>query len=481
MAATLTTNNPQGLGYQTGYFSGPLGEPLAQHFFDAAFAGRVNTNKIYKEAYHCDIVQQCGMSTWLDEWGDTETDCYPAYTLLETNGRKHLIEIASGFTLAAYPATTNVNLADSSYYVNGQFILPQVGNTVVLTPIGVLAKVTAVNLASSGDAIITLQQRDTTGNTGTQTVAAGDKLLVLAGSTIEDCACPTGQFRFDDMPIERDLSMDIFGDKGELCGDALLKCQWLKIPFTDECGNVIEKWYSEAMQNMYRDHEMRKHYERLLNPKWGFVPTLRARGLKFTAASNSEITTDDIRAFKALLDAAGVSCREFAIFAGGVRFSKYQRMLLAAGVTKLDNTLQPNMDCKWIDMNYCGISVEGLKLHVYEECTFSNGKLLGAGSSVFPDSSIWVPMCARPNCTRSTNDMGRETPKGTANKMLTTVYFKDLTGRVWDNLQDSNGILNGPGGRNTFGTGCNEHEWTIQSRWLQEIHCPQNWGYEGLT
>jgi hypothetical protein len=478
MATTLTTNNPQGLGYQTGYFSGPLGEPLAQHFFDAAFAGRINTNKIYKEAYHCDIVQQCTMSTWLDEYAGAETDCYPAYTLLETYGRKHIIKIEASFTLAAYPATTAVRLADTSYYVGGQFILPQIGNTVVLTPIGVLAKVTAVNLASSGDAQITLQQRDTTGNTGTQSVTAGDELLVLAGSTIEDCACPTGQFRFDDLPIELDLSMDIFGDKGEICGDALLKCQWLKIPFTDECGNVIEKWYTDAMQNMYRDHEMRKHYERLLNPKWGLIPTLRARAMKWTPASANEITTDDVRSWKALLDAAGISCREYAIFAGGTLFSQFQRMLLAAGVTKLDNTVQPNMDCKWINMQYCGIMVEGLTLHIYEECTFSNGKLLGSGSSKFPASAIVMPMCNRPSCSRSNN---RQESGSSDNKMLSTVYFKDLTGRVWDNLQDSNGILNGPGGRNTFGTGCNEHEWTVQSRFLQEVHCANTWSYMGLT
>lgn len=422
------------------------------------------------------------MSTWLDEWGDNETDCHPAYTLLETYGRKHIIKIAEYFTLAAYPATTDVHLDDSSYYVGGKYILPQVGNTVVLTPIGVLAKVTAVNLASSGDAIITLQQRDTTGATGTQAVQAGDELLVLAGATIEDCACPTGQFRFDDLPIEIDLAMDTFGDKGELCGDALLKCQWLKIPFTDECGNVIEKWYTEALQNMYRDHEMRKHYERLLNPKWGLIPTLRARAMKWTPASANEITTDDVRAWKALLDENGVNCREFAIFAGGTLFSQWQRMLLAAGVVKLDTTIfQPNMDCKWINMQYCGIMVEGLTLHIYEECTFSNGKLLGSGSSKFPASAIVIPMCAAPSCSRSSDNIGREAPNGTNNRTLTTVYFKDLTGRIHDNLQDSDGILNGPGGRNTFGAGCDNHVWTVKSRFLQEVHCANQWGYMGLT
>jgi hypothetical protein len=478
MPTTLTTPNSRGLGYQTGYFSGPLGEPLAQSFFDAAFAGRINANKIYKEAYHCDIVQECTMSTWLDEYAGFETDCYPAYTLLETYGQKHIIKAAQTVQLTAYPATADLHLSTSSYYVGGTYVLPQVGNTIVLPPIGVLAKVTAVSLASSGDAILTIQQRDTTGATGTQTITVGDDMLVLAGSIIADCACPTGQFKFNDLPIEIDLSMDTFGDKGELCGDALLKCQWLKIPFTDECGNVIDKFYTKALQDMYRDHERRKHYEMLLNPKWGVIPTIRARGMKWTPASANEITVADVRSWKALLDAAGISCREYAIFAGGTLFSQFQAMLLAAGVAKLDNTVQPNMDCKWINMQYCGIMVEGLTLHIYEECTFSNGKLLGSGTSKFPASAIVMPMCQRPSCSR-TNNRGEGGSQD--NKMFSRVYFKDLSGRVWDNLTDSNGVLNGPGGRNTFGTGCNEHEWTIQSRFLNEVHCADQWSYIGLT
>lgn len=477
MPTTLTTNSPQGLGYQTGYFSGPL-ETLGQSFFDAAFAGRINGNKIYKEAYHCDIVQQCTMSTWLEEYTGYDTDCYPAYTLLETYGQRHLIKASQTVQLMAYPATASLHLSANSTFVGGAYVLPQVGNTIVLPPIGVLAKVTAVNLASSGDVILTIQQRDTTGATGTQTITVGDEMLVLSGSTVADCACPTGQFKFNDMPIEIDLSMDTFGDKGELCGDALLKCQWLKIPFTDECGNKIEKWYTQALVDMYRDHEMRKHYERLLNPKWGLIPTLRARAMKWTPASANEITVADVRSWKALLDAAGISCREYAIFAGGTLFSQFQAMLLAAGVAKLDNTLQPNMDCKWINMQYCGIMVEGLTLHIYEECTFSNGKLLGSGTSKFPASAIVMPMCNRPACSRSNN---RAESGSRDNKMLSTVYFRDLTGRVWDNLQDSNGVLNGPGGRNTFGTGCNEHEWVVQSRFLQEVHCSNTWSYMGLT
>lgn len=477
MATAVSTNNPLGLGYQNGYFSGPLGEPLAQGFFNSAFAGRINSNKIYKAAYHCNLVDECTMSTWLDEIMGYETDCFPDYTLLETYGDYQMVKVGTTVVVAAWPAITAIHLDDNSHFVNGAYVLPQVGNTIVLTPIGELAEVTAVNLASAGDSIISVRLRNHAA--AAQTVTAGDELYVLTGATIEDCACPTGQFRVRDLPIEHDVSMIQFGTKGELCGDAMLKCQWLKIPFTNECGEEIGgAWYTEALQNMYRDFERRKHFERLLNPNFGIIPVIKARGMKWTPASNSEITTDDVRAWKKLLDTYGISCREYAIFAGTDQFSKWQRMLLAAGVTKLDNTLQPNVDCKWINMQYCGIKVEGLTLHIYEECSFSNGKMLGSGTSVFPNSAIVVPLCNRPACRRST---GRGDAGGSDQKMLSTVYFKDLTGRVWDNLYDSNGVLNGPGGRNTFGTGCQNHEWTVQTRFLQEVHCPNQWGYIGLT
>jgi hypothetical protein len=479
MAATITTVNPNGLGYQTGFFSGPKGEPLAQHFFDAAFAGRINTNKIYKEAYHCDIVQQCTMSTWLEEYTGAETDCYPAYTLLETYGRLDQIQLSAGATVPVYPGTVALHLAANSHFVGGQFVLPQVGNTLV-APSGALLRVTAVSTASSLDSTVTVQLYDRTGNTGAQVIASNAQLLVLSGSEIADCACPTGQFAVMDLPLEIDLAMITVGDLGELCGDALNKCQFLKIPFTDECGNVIEKWYTQALKDMYQRFEMMKHYQRLLNPQFGIIPTIKARGMKWTPASPSEITTDDVRAWKAQLDSAGINCREYAIFAGGVLFSQWQRMLLQAGVTKLDNTIfTGNMDCKWINMQYCGISVEGLTLHIYEECTFSNGKLLGGSTSVFPSSAIIMPMCARPACSRGngTTRMDSGGVEGRDDKMLSTVYFRSLDGRVWDNLTDSNGVL---GVRNTFGTGCETQQWSVKSRFLQEVHCPSGWGFMGL-
>jgi len=476
MAATVTTNDPNGLGYQTGYFSGPVGSPIDQAFFNNAFAGHLNTNKIYKAAYNCDIVGMCNMSTWLDEFMGSESDCNPAYTLLEYNGFRQQIRANAGVTIAAYPATGNIVLSTKDHFVSGQYVLPQVGNAIVLAPDGQLADVTAVTHATADDTTITVRKRQGT-SAGSSVIPAGAEMLVLSGSIMEDCACPTGQFRFRDLPIEQDLNMIDIGAKGELCGDALEKCQFLKIPFLDNDGNVVdERWYTVPQQDMYRDLEKRKYYEKLLNPNFGIIPTIKARGIKFTPASTTEITTDDIRAWKKGLDAAGIAGREYAVFAGNEIYSQFQRMLLTAGgVQLLTFTDQPMNDCKWINMEYCGVKVEGMTLHIYDECTFSNGKELGASGMNYPNSAIFVPMgnvSSEPTRSIAT---GRN---GYTDKMLATVYFRSIQGRVYDMVTDSNGLL---GPRNTFGTGCKQQEWSAETRFTQEVRCANAWGYIGLN
>jgi hypothetical protein len=218
---------------------------------------------------------------------------------------------------------------------------------------------------------------------------------------------------------------------------------------------------------MYRRFEMRKHYERLFNPNFGIIPVLKTRGQNFVTASPTAITLADVQGWKRDLQAAGIGCNEFAVFAGADAFQQWQTFLNAQGVTNLSYTPFKDGECKWINMEYCGIKIAGLTLHIYEECSFSNGLLLGGAGSDFPNASIFVPMCDRTTNCRGGNDT----------KMMTTVYFKDIHGRVWDNDTDSNGVL---GPRNSFGTGCEKHEWTIKSRFLQEIHCPQAWGYSNL-
>lgn len=479
--ASITTNDPLGLGYQTGYFSGPVGTPIDQAFFNIAFAGHINTNKIYKEIYNCNIIGDCTMSTWLEEFGGVEYDCHPVYTNLEYNGFRRQIRASAGTTVPARPATGTITLSAKDHFVSGRYVLPQVGNTIVLTPSGLLADVTVVTHATGFDTVITVVQRSTTA--GTQTIAAGDEMLVLAGSLLTDCVCPTGQFNFRDMPLEIDLAMIDVATKGTLCGDALEKCQFLKIPFLNENGQEIAEsaaWWTVPQQDMYRDLERRKHYEKLLNPNFGIVPNLRARGIKFVPASPTEITTDDIRDLKAGLDIAGIAGREYAVFAGRNIFSQFQKMLLQAGVVKLDNIVKPMAECQWINMQYCGIQVEGITLHIYDECSFSSGKELGAVGMNFPNSAIFVPMGNRPYDTKRSID-GFGGRNGYTEKMFTTVYFQSIQGRRYDMVTDSNGFLNGPNGRNTFGTGCKNHEWSAESRFLLETHCMQSWVYIGLS
>lgn len=479
MAADFTTVNPLGIGYQSGFFSGTPGQAIDQQFFNAAFAGRINTNKIYKEAYHCNIIQYSGLSQWLEEFGNVSSFCYPEYSLIETYGDYQQVKISANATIPQYPATVALHLDATSQFVSKQFILPQVGNVIITSPNGVPVKVISISQASSGDNTVTVQQTDTTGNTGTQAVVAGDELLVLSGAEILDCACPTGQFAVPDMPIITDLRMIHFGDKGEVCGDALHKCQWLKIPITDDCGNTVNHWYTEALQKMYQRFEKRKFYEKLLNPFFGIIPQVKARGIKWVPASNSEITISDVRQWKKELDQAGIGCREFAIFAGRDKFSQWQQFLNTLGILNLQYSERPLADCAWINLEYCGIKVEGLTLHIYDEPMFSNGKELGSTNMVFPNSAIIIPMCNRPACNRSTQDTPVESnAEGRDQKAVETVYFKSAAdGKIWENLTDSNGEF---GPRNTFGTGCHKHEWTIETKFTQELHCLNFWGFMGL-
>ena len=483
MPATVTTNDPNGLGYQTGYFSAPVGAPLDQTFFDTAFAGRINTNKIYKDAYNCNILgaEECTMSSWMEEYGGVEYDCHPKYTNLEYNGLRHQIRESVGVIIPTRAGGTGtLTLSTKDHFVSGAYYLPQVGNTIALTPRGFLAEVISIAHPNPNVTTVVVRQRSTTA--AAQTIALGDEMLVLQGSILTDCACPTGQFNFRDLPLEIDLEMIAFGMKGELCGDALEKCQFLKIPFLDGNGKEISNksaWYTEAQQDMYRDFEARKHYEKMLNPIFGIIPNIRARGIKFSPNLSTEITTDDIREWKKGLDIAGIKGREYAVFAGRDIYSQFQRMLLLAGVVKLDNIVKPLADCQWINMEYCGIKVEGMTLHIYDECSFSNGKLLGSVGMNFPSSAIFVPMWNKPRDTeRSTSSMGRS---GYTEKLFTTVYFESTQGKKYDMVVDSNGILNGANGRNTFGTGCLEHEWTVRTRFLLELHCLNSFAYIGLS
>lgn len=447
----------------------PNSNNLNQTFFNAAFAGRLSANPIYKETYWCDIIGEMGLGTFLDEYTGFDTFCHPAFSNVEYDPYKDQIKItAQAASIPAYATSPNtvMILLDTSYsqFLLSSYILPQVGDTIVAPPYGALLEVVSVT-PGGGAPNIVVRHRSTSG--AAFSIPGASVMKVLHGKYLADCECPSGQFRVPDLPVVTNLTMKTIGtDSGELCGDALNACQNLKLPFFDSDSKMVaEYWWNEPLKRMYTDFEKTKTYVRLLDPDWGLIPVLVARGSVFTTASSLSVTVDDIYAWGTALTTAGVQCTDYAVACGRDLFVMFQQL---ASTLALNQTLIGIFDasdsCKWINLNWCKFSVGGLTLHVFQDNWMSNGLGLGAAGFRFRGAGIMIPLCGR-----STNMKAGESET----KMLTTTYFKDNLGRVWDNLQDGNGIW---GPRNTFGTGCDKQEWTVKTRFTQTVHCPQAWG-----
>lgn len=482
---TVTTNNSRGLAPQTNQFTLPAGAGV----FNTAYASRLTGDPIIRAKYYSDIVGRCGISSWMEQFGDVQTDCFTDVSLFEYNSLRQQIKVKTGTTIPAYPATGTIAIDTSDHSLGGQYVLPRIGNSLILPPSGKIVDITNLVHATANDTVLTVRHRAQV--SGTSTLIAGDEPFVLTGSFIEDCACPTGTLILQDSPIEHENGMINYADKAELCGDDLDTCKLMAIPFfdgennptvyTDPAGRELSGlWWEDKWRNMVQMFEDRKDYETLFNDKFGLVPLVRSLGLNFVPASSTEITIDDIRAWVAKLDQAGIYGREYAVRAGTTKYSQFMRLLDAAGVTRLAYERQPMQDCKWLNLEWCGVTIEGLTLHIYKECAFSNGKMFGGPNYVFPNSALFIPMGDN-NTASKNSSMGMQSPLGYNNKLFSRVYHRSqATGEVFDAVMDSNGILNGPGGRNTFGTGCRKHEWTIQSRWRNDYYNISHWGYMGL-
>lgn len=475
MPATVTGNFTQ-----TGQITAPIGAPIDDAFFRNIYQERLTKNKIYRKAYFCDIIGECDMFTWLEEFGGVEYDCNAnGYSLLEYHSTRNQIKISADATIPAAPTTGTFKIVAADHYGGGAYILPRVGNSLVAPPNGAILTITAIALVGADtEFTVTVKQLGST----PIALKANDELYVLAGSELTDCQCPSGNFRLPMNPEEQDITFIHHGDAGKLCGDAIESCQVLTMPFLDANDQIIPEsspWWTGVQQELYRGIEKARSVKKLLDSRIGLVPKVKAKGFKFTPADYATgITIQDIRDFKAQLDKLGVKVREFAIFAGGKNYSKWQQFLDSVGGTHQVNvTEKPLGECSWINLNYCGIDVEGLRLHVYEECSFSNGLMLGSQNMNFPDSAIIVPMGDRSMNTRlSTNGVNRFSAAST-NKLYSTVYFQSIQGKRYDMATDSVGIL---GPRNNNDAGCKDHVWSAETRFTQEFYCLEGWGYMGL-
>lgn len=466
MSATI----PGGALPKTGKFAVPTGVRLDQQFLDAAYASRFSEDPIFRKHYYCNLIGQANFGTWLTENMGYAESCFTEYSLLRHYPVDRIVRLSNvaPVVVAANPALTELPIAAGSHYVSGAYVLPQIGDGILLPPNGVIATVTDITYGVNTTVI---EVRLPVGVAAVTVPIAAD-IIVLTGKELADCDCPTGQMVLEDAPIEQPITMFGLGHStGEICGDALLKCQNVKYAFTytDEKGNLVEtdRWYGGALQTMYQDHEYAKFHRILFDSTFGIIPTLKTKSIRWNWAAPAELTVEDIADLKAAIMTSGINCFEYSFVLGSQAFASAQTLATELGLGRITYGCFNPEDCKWINLNHCAISISGMTIHFYEENSFSNGKMLGASGFDFGNKGIGMPMCDKP----SNLDRNGENDS----KLFTVVYFRDNLGRVWDNLTDSNGILNGPSGRNTFGTGCDFHEFTIKSRFAVEVSCPEAW------
>lgn len=469
MAVTIPNG---GYAPRQGQFSPPASVPtINQAFLSAAQASRYSADPVFRKHYYCNVINKCNFGTWLTENMGYATSCFKNYSIIREYPTNNIVHLSNDTTLlvpANGSSTVNLPIAPNSHFVGGAYVYPQVGDGVLLPPDGTIGVITAVNEGVNSTTISV--RRQVAG--AAVTVPVQSDVIILTGKQLADCSCPTGQMRIEDAPIEQAITMFNLAEKsGPICGDALLACQNVKYEYSymgeDGCPVMTDVWYGGELTKLYQRHENSKWYRYLFDPTFGIIPTLTAQSIRWNWADPNEVTRADIADLKEGVQTSGINCFEYTFVLGTSAFASIQNLANDLGTGRVSYGAFNPEDCKWINLNFCTISDSGMIIHFYEECNFGDGNGLGARGFDYQNRGIGLPMCDKPSdCKRYGED---------DNKMFTIVNFKDIEGNIWDNQVDSNGILNGVGGRNTFGTGCKNHEWSIESDFAVEVACPQAW------
>lgn len=454
-----------------GQFSAPIGVAQDGAFLNAAQASRYSLDPVFRKHYFCNLIQQCNFGTWLSENMGYAESCYKNYSIVREYPTDNIVHLKNPapIVVPVSPGTITLPVANNSHFVGGAYVYPQVGDGLLLPPDGTVAVITAITPGVNATTL-TVRLRN---STVAVTIPANADIIVLTGKQLADCECPSSRIRFENAPIEQALSMITVSDgSGQICGDALLACQNVKYAYQyqDEngCLQETEMWYGGELSKMYKRHEASKMYDYLFNPSFGIITTLRAKSIRWNWADPDALTEQDIADLKAGVQGSGLGCFEYTFMLGSKAFASAQSLAndLATGRISY-GIFNPNDNCKVINLQFCTIQISGMTIHFYEECSFGDGKMLGAAGFDYKNRGLGMPMCDKPSSCPSYGD--------TDNKLFTIVNFRDSLGRIHDNLVDSNGILNGAGGRNTFGTGCDIHEWTMKSSYAVEVSCPEAW------
>ena len=359
----------------------------------------------------------------------------------------------------------------------GTFLLPQIGGAIITAPDGNMLYITNI-VPAAGTFTVTLQNK----NHAAFNIPINSDVVVLTGKELSDCECPTGTTIFEDAPLLETINLINLANKSNIiCGDALLACQNMLFEYqaTDEngCTKTYQWFYDATYKSMVAEHRRTKKMFLLNNPVFGIIPKIRKYGIKWTWADPLNVTLLDLEDFALFLADNSISANSYSFFCEMTAFGSFQRLARTEATNKiLFGSFNPS-DCKTLDLQFCSLSHMGIDFHFYREGAFNDKNFLGGAGFAFKNKAIGIPMSNR-------TDRPKEAMCTTTNKKhLTLVTFQDNQGNIWDEVVDSNGVLNTMGGnnpslgnnygRNTFATGCKNHEYSIESDFTLEMHEPE--------
>jgi hypothetical protein len=460
-------------------FSANAADVINLGFLKLNQAGVFSADPTIREKIIHNVYEPTGILDWMEANMGKKMSCYKDYKLAHYFPSKRYLNLANGavINVPIAPGTVAITWPAAETYNTGTFVLPAIGGALSVAPEGNLLYVTNITSAA-GVFTVTVQNK----NFAAFVIPINSDVIVLSGKELADCECPSGTSVFEGTPLLETVKIIRIANKtNPICGDALLACQNMLFEYqiTDEngCLKTYHWWYDAAYKGMVSEHRRRKKMELLNNPTFGIIPKIRKYGIKWTWNDPANLALVDLESFALFLANNSISANSFSFYLEMNAFASAQRLARTEGHQKIMfGSFNPG-ECKILDLQFCTISHMGIDFHFYREGAFNDKNYFGGAGFSYSNKGIGIPM------TNRMDRPGEGQCTSTNKKHITMVTFQDGQGNIWDEVVDSNGVLNTMGDqppsmgnnfrRNTFGTGCVSHEYSIESDFTVELHEPE--------
>lgn len=375
----------------------------------------------------------------------------------------------AGNASAVLPIFSSSSAPDSGQNTNGN-ISVAVGEG-ILFPNTNIGKVTAKSTVLGSPTITVLNQ-----SSEPVTLEINAEVILVPGQSLLNCECPSGKARLSPEPLLEKIGLYRHSMGFSLCGDDLQARKMRKFKYKVIDANnqevEVETYAHEMMINTLKDFELGKSIHMYFgqNPATNFrgiIPQLEDKAIRWDWASPNVLDDVDIDVLIQELNENAFDCREYTFFVGQLKYNAAQKYMRDQAQGKVSYACYDPTDmCKHLNLNFCSFEKNGLKLCFILDKTFSNGKGLGAKDFSFPSRGIGMPMENRESSSTTRScDVD-------AYKAITIVYFRGLNGETYDMFTDSTGLY---GKRQNQGAGCTTTDYSFESRFAVEVHCPYNW------